>query len=272
MACAAGLMVDGVKLHAFFAELSRMLEEELDEKEPTREAFLPGGENHVSVKEAKVTLRRSRWEAWLAKFAYVKRALSRKDHSWLMGWGVAHALNPKLNGHGSDPRKKLGLEPNEFLEALLSDEGARARRCVRHRWSTHESARFVSAAGECGGAMGAPLAAGWESDRIMAAASCDSGRIDCARRAKVEARSGDAPVTVAEAEALPALATLVRISMSCVIIVASAPAVKVMLPMSTRCLPTRFLSSLVSSFAWLKGTPYSTAMSTSPGRTTTIPA
>ena len=152
-------------------------------------------------------------------------------------------------------------------------EGARARRCVRHRWSTHESARFVSApAGECGGAMGAPLAAGWESDRIMAAASWDSGRIDCARRAKVEARSGVAPVTVAEAEALPALATLVRISMSCVIIVASAPAVKVMLPTSTRCLPTRFLSSLVSSFACLKGTPYSTAMSTSPGRTTTIPA
>jgi hypothetical protein len=104
-----------------------MLAEELDEKETTRESFLPGGENHVPVKEAKVTLRRSRWEAWLPKFGYVKRALSRKDHSWLMGWGVAHALNPKLNGHGSDPRKKLGLEPNEFLEALLSDEGTRAR-------------------------------------------------------------------------------------------------------------------------------------------------
>jgi len=127
MAMAAGLMVDGVKLHAFMAELSRMLAEELDEKETTRESFLPGGENHVPVKEAKVTLRRSRWEAWLPKFGYVKRALSRKDHSWLMGWGVAHALNPKLNGHGSDPRKKLGLEPNEFLEALLSDEGTRAR-------------------------------------------------------------------------------------------------------------------------------------------------
>ena len=53
-------------------------------------------------------------------------AIGKQDHSWLMATGVANALCP--SGHGQDARKKLGLDPNTFLQVLVwSNDDARER-------------------------------------------------------------------------------------------------------------------------------------------------
>jgi len=68
-AAGAGVLVDGIRLHAFLEELSRLMEEAIARDEEER--------------------------------------------------------CPK--GHGADARRKLGIDPVEFLDELLADEKARAR-------------------------------------------------------------------------------------------------------------------------------------------------
>jgi hypothetical protein len=127
MAASAGLMVDGLKLHAFLLELSHVMEEAIAKDDPNDRlaAYEPGGAHHVAFANASEATRDRRWSRWVPFVGRARRSVGQADHSALMGTGVAHALNPK--GHGADARRKLGIEPKQFLASLLADEGARER-------------------------------------------------------------------------------------------------------------------------------------------------
>jgi hypothetical protein len=119
-------MVSGIKLHTLLCELSRLLEFEIGETGPDDGAYLPGGAKHVPIKDAGKTTRNDRWNKWLPHMGRAERAIGKQDHSWLMATGVANALCP--SGHGQDARKKLGLDPNTFLQVLVwSNDDARER-------------------------------------------------------------------------------------------------------------------------------------------------
>ena len=128
MAGLGGIMVDGIKLHAFLLEVSRLIEEAIARDEPgagKRETYEPGGARHVPFTEAGKTVRNERFNGIMKFFGRARRAVGKIDYSAIMGSGVANALNPK--GHGADGRRKLGLDVPVFLESLLKDEDARQR-------------------------------------------------------------------------------------------------------------------------------------------------
>ena len=122
-------MVNGVKLYAFLETISEIMAEAIAEDDPAEgtrpETYEPGGALHVPAKRASDRTRDTRWNRWVPFIGRASRALGAKDHSWLMGKGVGHALMPR--GHGDDVRRRLGLEPGAFLAALLEDEAVRAR-------------------------------------------------------------------------------------------------------------------------------------------------
>jgi hypothetical protein len=119
-------MVSGIKLYTILCDLSRLLEYELHETGSEIEAYRPGGAMHVPITAAGKTTRNDRWNRWLPHMGKAAREVGTQDHSWLMGTGVANALSPI--GHGQDPRKKLGLDPNTFIHAVVwSNDGAMNR-------------------------------------------------------------------------------------------------------------------------------------------------
>ena len=126
-AAASGLLLDGVKMYAFLQELSVLMQEAIarDDDKNRNPAFEHGGARHVPLSKACDTVWNNRWDRWLPFVGRARRALGSKDHSRLMGRGVANALHPK--GHGADGRRKLGLDVDEFLDELLKDAGAVAR-------------------------------------------------------------------------------------------------------------------------------------------------
>jgi len=60
------MCLNGVKLHAFLLEVSRLLEEAIAQDDDPREpAYEPGGARHVPVDKAGDTARDGRWTRWV---------------------------------------------------------------------------------------------------------------------------------------------------------------------------------------------------------------
>ena len=154
------MCLNGVKLHAFLLEVSRLLEEAIAQDDDPREpAYEPGGARHVPVDKAGDTARDGRWTRWVKWSTRSTRSLGRHDHSWLAGKAAANALNPK--GHGADWRRKGGIEPKVYLLALLEDAGAKKRikeaiaaaerdekhlaNCVRRKRQCHATYDMIAA-------------------------------------------------------------------------------------------------------------------------------
>ena len=142
MAAGAGLLVDGVAFYAFLLEVSHIMEETLAKNEArkdARPAYAPGGAQHVPFKSAGETTRDERWGTWLPFIGRAKRAVGQADHSRMLGRAVGNALCPK--GHGSDERRKGGIDAAEFMDEIMANAKAveRIERAIAatKRSSTH---------------------------------------------------------------------------------------------------------------------------------------
>ena len=128
MAASCGILVDGVKLHAFMTEVSKIMEEAIavdDPKASARDpAFAPNGAKHTPFPKACDTVRDTRWNRVVHFFGRINRAVGKTDASTIMGEGIANSIAGK--GHGADRRRRL-VEPGAFLDALLARPEVRER-------------------------------------------------------------------------------------------------------------------------------------------------
>ena len=140
-AAAQGLLVDGVKLHAFLLDLSDLLEEAIAREDPQpttapgiRPDTMPGGAHHVPFHQASPVTQYHRWNRVVRFFGRARRSVGDTDMSAILGSGIAASLNRK--GHGADPRRRLARDTAVFLSTLLSDDGAREH--LKRAIATHE--------------------------------------------------------------------------------------------------------------------------------------
>ena len=127
-AAAAGLLVDGVKLHALLLELSHVVAEAIARDDPAahEDAFEPGGAQHVTYAKSKSkSTRTKRWTRIQAFLGRARRAVGDVDFSFMMGESIAGTLKPR--GHGADARRTPVRDPQAFLDALLEDVAVRER-------------------------------------------------------------------------------------------------------------------------------------------------